>query len=225
MIFGNLILDALLVVFLALGFWYGWQRGFLRIVLKTFAGLFSAVIAMTFFDDLGATLKEKYVFDFVKGKVSGSLAELGAGVDADTIVDKVPDGLQNAASIVGIDLGAMAENAVQSGKDAVAEFAELASHSISQLIASVAAFAIIFLVSLLVLRVFANPISTLIMKIPVLGQINRFLGLVFGALTAIVIAWIAIKLVGFLDEATGLEFIEVGRAWIAGAFYRFSLFS
>ena len=111
MIFGNLILDALLVIFLALGFWYGWQRGFLRIVLKTFAGLFSAVIAMTFFDDLGATLKEKYVFDFVKGKVSGSLAELGAGVDADTIVDKVPEGLQNAASIVGIDLAAMAENA------------------------------------------------------------------------------------------------------------------
>ena len=73
--FLNWILDLVIVLCLAAGFYYGWKRGFLKIVLKTFAGLFSAIFALTLFDKLGTVLKEKYVYSFVHTKISGDLRD------------------------------------------------------------------------------------------------------------------------------------------------------
>ena len=223
--FCNWILDILLIAFLAWGFYYGWKRGFLRIVLKSFSSLFAAVIAMSLFDKLGAFLKEKFVYTFVHNKVMASISELGSGFAADDIVDAVPSGFQKAASLVGIDLTSMAENAVQTGEDALMSFGEAASHSIAQLISSAAGFVILFLVSFFVLRFLANPINAIVMHLPILGRLNKYLGLVFGAFTTLIFAWLFIKLLGFLDETFILDFIEVKDAWAAGAFYNYSILS
>ncbi len=220
---GNILLDLVVVFFVFFGFYYGWRRGFLRIVLKTFSGLFSAVIAMSFFGDFGVVLKEKYFFSYVHEKISAALSDMTAGVDSASLAESVPSGLQNAASLVGIDLTAMAENAMQTGQNAIAEFAETSSHAISQFLGSAAAFLILFVASFFVMRVLSTPISGLVMKIPVLGHINRFLGLLFGALTTLIIAWLFAKLVGFLDDMMGISFFEVKDAWITGLFYKFSL--
>ena len=221
--FGNWILDLVIVLCLAAGFYYGWKRGFLKIVLKTFAGLFSAIFALMLFDKLGSVLKEKYVFSFVHTKVSEALAGIGAGADAATMAEAVPSGLRGAASLVGIDLAAAAESAIQSGRDALAEFAIDASHSIAQFISSVAGFVILFVAAYIVLRVLSTPISAIVMKLPLLGHVNRALGSFFGALAALILTWIFVKLVGFIDVSLDLSFIEVEEAWAAGAFYRFTL--
>ena len=221
--FANWILDIIIVLCLAAGFYYGWKRGFLKIVLKTFAGLFSAIFALTLFDKLGSVLKEKYVFSFVHTKISEALAEISAGADAAAMAEAVPSGLQGVASLVGIDLNAAAESAIRSGQDALAEFATDASHSIAQFISSVAGFVILFVVAYFVLRVLSTPISAVVMKLPLLGHVNRLLGSFFGALAALILACLFVKLVGFLDVSLDLSFIEVEDAWAAGAFYRFSL--
>ena len=94
-----------------------------------------------------------------------------------------------------------------------------------KMIASAAAFILIFLGAFLVLRVLSTPINAIVMRIPVLGHINRFLGLLFGAATALIFSWLFVLLVGFLDGALSLSFLEVNDSWIGGLFYRFSLFS
>ena len=78
---------------------------------------------------------------------------------------------------------------------------------------------------LFVLRVLSIPLSAIIMKIPVIGTINRSLGLLFGALATLIIAWVVIQLIGFLDESIGLGFIEVKDCLFSGMFYRFHIFS
>ena len=221
--FGNWILDFLIFLCLTSGFYFGWKRGFLKVVLKTFSGLFSAIMALCFFEKLGLVLKDRYVFDIVHAKISDALAGLGVGADAASMADAVPKGMQSVAALVGIDLASVAEGAIASGQNALSEFATGASHSISQFISSVIAFFILFLGIFLVLRLLSTPISAIIMKLPILGHLNRFLGSVFGALTALIIAWLFVKLVGFLDVTFELSFIEVKDAWAAGPFYRFSL--
>ena len=225
MVIGNIILDLVLVLLIAFGFYFGWKRGFLRIVLKTFAGLFSAVIAASFFGSLAAVLKEKYVYTFVHGKLTEALGDLTSGASAESIAEAIPSGLRDTAALVGIDLGAMAETATKEGQNAILTFVEDASHSVSQMIASAAAFILIFLGAFLVLRVLSTPINAIVMRIPVLGHINRFLGLLFGAATALILSWLFVLLVGFLDGALSLSFLEVNDSWIGGLFYRFSLFS
>ena len=223
--FGNIVLDLLLVILLAIGVYYGWHRGFLRIVMKTFAGLFSAVFAMSTFEQLAAVLKENYVFPFIRAKMDNALQGMDASQSAQTLTDAVPPALQNAAKTVGIDLYGIAENAVKSGQDAVTEFAESASHSVAQMLSSAVAFALLFLAAFFVLRVLSVPISAIVMRVPIIGQINRALGLLFGTLTALVLAFIFSKLMGFLDETLNIAFIEVKDAWISGFLYRYSIFS
>ena len=223
--FGNIVLDLLLLCFLVFGVYYGWHRGAFHILLKGFSGLFSALIPMFFFKSVGAFLKERYIYTFVSKKMSAAMLTLGLDADASAMAESVPDALKGAAGIFGIDLDAMAENAVASGQSAVSEFAARATDAISQMISSVDAYVLLFLLSLVLLKLLATPLNFLLMKIPVVRQINRFAGVLFGILVALILSFLGIKLLGFLDETFSLAFIEVKEAWLSGAFYRFSLLS
>ena len=133
--------------------------------------------------------------------------------------------MQSAASLVGIDLLAMAEGAAASGQQAIANFAVSASGAIAQLLASIAAFVLLFAVLFFVIRILATPIDMLINKIPVVNTVNSALGLAFGLIATILLTWVGVQLVGFLDVTMKFGFIEVEKSWIAGLFYRVSIFS
>ena len=66
MLIGNMLLDLIVALTIASGFYIGWRRGFISVVLKNFAGLFAAVLSFSFFEGLAAVLKEKYVLSSVK---------------------------------------------------------------------------------------------------------------------------------------------------------------
>ncbi len=225
MVIGNIVLDLVVLAILAISGIYWWKRGFIRGVLKTFAGLFSAMLSMAFFDNLAVVLKEKYVYGFVFERVEAALATLTAGVTPDAMVDAIPAGLKSAASLVGIDLLSMAEGAAINGQTALASFTVTASTAIAQLLASIAAFVLLFAVIFFVIRVLSVPIDFLISKIPVVNTVNSALGLAFGLVATVLLLWIAIQLFGFLDATMGFGFVEVEKAWISGIFYRISPFS
>ena len=225
MLIGNILLDLIVVFTIAAGFYIGWRRGFISVVLKSFSGLFSAVLAFRFFEGLAAVLKEKYVFSSVRDGLSEALSGLSDGASAEKMAEAVPDSFARVASLVGIDLEGMAEKAVESGKSAVEDFVFAAANSISQLLSSIVSFLILFALFLFVLRVLSVPLSAIIMKTPLIGSANRMLGLLFGALATLIMAWVAIRVIGFLDETIGLSMIEVKDCMFAGMFYRFHIFS
>lgn len=225
MLFGNILLDLIVVIGIASGLYIGWHRGFIAVVLKTFAGLFSAVLSLRFFEGLATVLKDKYVLSFVKEGLTEALSDVVTDESAEAMTAAMPKMMSRLASIVGIDLEEMAQKAVESGKNAVASFVETASNSIAQLLSSVAAFLLLFAAFFFVLRVLSIPLSKIIMKLPVIGTANRAIGLLFGALATLIITWIAVLLIGFLDDSIGLGFIEVKDCLISGIFYRFHIFS
>lgn len=225
MLIGNMLLDLIVALTVASGFYIGWRRGFISVVLKNFAGLFAAVLSFSFFEGLAAVLKEKYVLSSVKAGLSEALSGLSDGASADKMAEAVPDSLARIASLVGIDLVGMAEKAAESGKNAIESFVSSAANSISQLLSSIVSFLILFALFMLVLRVLSVPLSAIIMKTPLIGTINRALGLLFGALATLILAWVAVQIIGFLDETIGLGFVEVKNCTFSGMFYRFRIFS
>ena len=225
MLMGNILLDLIVALTIASGFYIGWRRGFICVVLKSFAGLFSAVLAFRFFEGLAVVLKEKYVFAFLKDGLNEALSGLSDGVNAEGMAEAVPDSLEKVASLVGIDLIGMAEKAVEGGKNAVESFVTAAANSISQLLSSIVSFLILFALFMFVLRVLSVPLSAIIMKTPLIGTVNRALGLLFGALATLILAWVAVQIIGFLDETIGLGFVEVKNCTFSGMFYRFRIFS
>ena len=225
MLIGNFLLDLTIIAAIGGGLYLGWSRGFIRVVLKRFSGLFSAVLAFQFFERLAAVLKDKYVLSFIKEGLTNALSGATDEITAEGMTSAVPASLTKLASIVGIDLTGMAEKAMENGKNAVSSFVDSASNSISQLLSAIVAFMLLFCGFVFVLRVLSLPLSKVIMKIPVVGTANRALGLLFGALATLIIAWVAIQLIGFLDETIGLKAIEVSDSAFSGMFYRFHIFS
>lgn len=225
MLIGNILLDLIVALTIASGFYIGWRRGFICVVLKSFAGLFSAVLAFRFFEELAVVLKEKYVFAFVKDGLGEALSGLSDGASAEKMAEAVPDSFAKVASLVGIDLIGMAEKAAESGKSAIESFATAAANSISQLLSSIVSFLILFALFMFVLRILSVPLSAIIMKTPLIGSANRMLGLLFGALATLILTWVAIQVIGFLDETVGFSFLEVKDCKLSGMFYQFRIFS
>lgn len=225
MIVGNIVLDLLVLAGLTFAGIYWWRRGFFRGVLKTFAGLFSAILSMLFFDKLGAVLKEKYVYAFVFERIDAAMATLTAGVTPEAMADAIPSGLQGAASLVGIDLLALAEGAAADGQLAIASFTATAAGAISQFLSALAAFVLLLVGIFFMIRVLTVPLDFLLSKIPVVNKINSILGMSFGLIGALLLTWVVVQLVGFLDVTMGFRFIEIEKAWISGLFYRVSVFS
>ena len=225
MTIANLFLDLLVLSAIALGLYIGWSQGFIRIVLKTFASLFAAVLAALFFGKLATVLKDKYVFSFVKGELTEAIGDTALGVTAEELTEAVPATFAKIASIVDLDIAGMAEKAVESGRNVVEGFVNAASNSIAQMLSSIVSFLMIFAASVFVLKVLSIPLSAVIMKIPVIGTANRTLGLLSGAFATLTLVWAFILVFGFLDESMGFGFIEVKECWISGLFYRFHIFS
>ena len=225
MLIGNILLDLIVAFAIVSGFYIGWRRGFISVVLKNFAGLFSAVLSFRCFEGFAAVLKEKYVHAFVKDGLADALSGLTDGASAENMADAVPASLARIAGFVGIDLLEMAEKAAESGKNAIESFVTSASNSISQLLSSIVSFAILFALFLFVLRVLSVPLSAVIMKTPLIGSANRMLGLLFGAFATLILTWVAVQLIGFLDATIGLGFLEVKDCALSGMFYRFRIFS
>ena len=113
MFFGNILLDLIVAIAIASGLYIGWHRGFISVVLKTFAGLFSAVLSFRFFEELGAVLKEKYVLSFVKNGLTEALSGVVADGSAEAMIGAMPKAMTKMASIVGINLEEMAQKAVE----------------------------------------------------------------------------------------------------------------
>ncbi len=216
----NLILDLVVVAVVVIGLISGWRRGFIRIVLKTFAGLFSVIISLNFFEELGAVLKEKYVLPYISDKIAEAV-ESGAGGGAAQLVDSVPAEWQNVANLVGIDLNSMAQNAANSGQNAMQQFVSSASESVAQFVSMVAAFVLLAFVSYFVLRILAVVLSKIIGGIPVISTVNKVLGLIFGLIVSAMLCWIFVQLVGFLADSMNLTFLEMNSTLISKLLYNF----
>ena len=221
MFLGNLILDLVLLVMLIAGFVSGWRRGLLAFVLKGGAGILSAIISMSFYRPVGDLLKGKYFLTPIRTTIDGAVLDLvGPTPTAEELTASVPDNLKNVAGLFGVDLNEMASSAIAEGGNAVERFSSGAADMIAGFLGMAVAFLILFIGSYIILRVFSKPLSRVIMKIPLLGGVNRLFGLVVGGLLSILLVWVLVFAVALVDQAAGFAFLEVDESFIGGFFHK-----
>ncbi len=220
---GNIILDLLILAFIAFNVISGWKKGFIRVVLKHFSALFALVIAASFFSSLAPTIKENYIGPYFEEQIEEAIASgtQGSGITADSLTESVPEIWQKIAETVGIDLTGLAENAIRSGRNQIQEFVRSVSNSVAQLVSSAAAFALLFFGSYLALRLLALPLSKIVNSLPIVHGINQVLGLVFGLIVSLLITWIFVKVAAFASAALNWNVIAVEDTVLARLFYSF----
>ncbi len=220
MIPGNLILDLALVLLMVVSLSSGWKRGLIGMVLKGGATLLSVVITLGFYRPLGAMLKERFLYSAVHTAIGDALRNLvGPFPTAEELVSSVPENLRRAAGLFGLDLHGMASSAVESGGNAIDSFTVGAADAISGFLGSVIAFLALVIVTYILLRLFSKPLSKLVMKLPLVGTINRALGLVLAFLVTFFLSWVLVQLLMLLDSTADLSFIEIETTWIAKLYH------
>lgn len=196
-----LVLNVLMLVILLIPVVAGFHNGFVKTAFRFGKLAVSLILAFSFCKKLGLFLKEKFIYGFLRDKISTLVYEsVGAASDAtaENLNNSVPATVKSFLSAFGVDTGAMADSAVSAGGDAIENMINSISGALSGAVAVVIAFALIFLVSLVAVWIVGLLLHGIVSNLPVLKQLNAILGGVVGLLIGLIAAWVAAQIIVLL---------------------------
>lgn len=190
----NIILDLVILCIFVLFIAVGVRRG----LVKSAAHFLGSILAAFFASALGGVVA-KWVFqamfrDALVQRISESLSSLGTGATLaaiDNVLSSLPDFIVRALQQAGITSNSL-EGVVSTRSG---QAAELIADSLSPVFISflkVLAVIVLFALFMILVRVLADMVAGLF-RLPMLRQVNKALGGLFGFLLALVSVWIAVS--------------------------------
>ncbi len=193
----SLLFDAVIVLAFVLLVWLGVKRGFIKSVMHFGATIIALFISMAFTPTLASWVSTQWIDPWVTGYVTDSihkiLGNVGETVNLSALfADSAENTFAHLLSSFGADTAALSEQfgamTQASGADVSALAAAIAS-PVSVMLATIVSFVALFVVSLIVLSLLTLLLDA-VFHLPVLKFSNKVLGLAFGVVSGLVVAWI-----------------------------------
>ena len=167
------------------------RRGFIRNIMRVVSFVLSIIIAATFCTTVAGIISSRWLDSKVSGIVGEQIASLsqkegGESYDLERLFDTEQSDFMKLLQRFGADVDQIAEDygAITAGtEETVRELSERISHSITDVLSRVLAFLGLFLASILVLSLISWLLG-LVARLPVLKQLNGFLGFLCGVILA-----------------------------------------
>ncbi len=213
----NIVLDVLVLAMLVVPFIIGLVKGFVYSLLHLGKTLIAFIFACAFVKKLGAWIKEKWIYQFVRDNI----AELFVGSEESTegsLVSSIPEGIRNTLAAIGLDVDTMASEAVAQGEAVEEKFIESVSQGVSGVLSFVLAFGAIFLISILAILLLRPLIDWLARTLPVVKTWNRILGAIFGLLLGIIFSWVGSQI--FVGVAGLVAYHDWTSTYLLSFFYQ-----
>ncbi|MBQ7315423.1 MAG: CvpA family protein [Clostridia bacterium] len=213
----SFVADAVLVLILLLGIFFGWKRGFVRTVAKPVKLVVALILAFSLCTAVGEGWIQPLLEAPIEQHLTSYLQQACADMTAQTASEELPTLLKMAAGMFDIDITEVAESG---GADIIRSIVRSLTEPVAHVVAILFAFIGIYIVSRILLWIVVALIGA-IFNIGILGIANRIIGVVFSLLFAVVIAWSVVSLteciIG-LSAATESVFVSGIRE---GFLYRF----
>ncbi len=208
----SLVFDFIIILAAVFSIYLGISRGFVRSIMH-FASLILALIAVfVFTTPLSELLYDSVISKSVSNITESSLTDIiGTGVaklEISNVLEDRPEALTDLTTRFFTSIDEVTEyynNFLKSlsEPDAINKISEMIATPTAKAISTVIAAIILFVGSLLILKIITF-ILDLIVKLPVLDKLNKFLGMLFGVasalITSIVIANISVGLINSLES-------------------------
>jgi len=198
----SFIIDLVIILIAVSAVYLGIMRGFVRSVMG-FASVILAVAAAYFFTaPVADWLDERIIGSWVSGIVDDSLTGIVHAGTQNLSLEKIftdrPEALTAIAEQFGADLDAISAHyydvlAGAAEQDALAELSAMIASPTAAAISTALAALGVFIAALIVTRLVTFFLD-MICRLPLLDRLNTFLGLLFGAASAVVLAWVAANL-------------------------------
>ena len=168
----GIIIDILIVAFLALSVFLGYKKGFVTLAIKLCAFIIAILITFVLYRPLGNLIINTTSID--------------ESIE-DSIYNKVTETMQKDSS------GELTNDLIESAKQGMLEQSarELAING---------GTAIVLFIIVRIILIFVNALANLIAKIPLIKQANELGGAIYGLLRGIVIIYLVLLIIYFVGE-------------------------
>ncbi len=206
----SLLLDGLILLCAIWCIVSGVKKGFIRSAMGLVKGAVSLLAAWAYTPVVRESLKENYIIDRIAAGIGETLRSLALNLETQTYdLSKVATDLPEAYTAIltryGIDIPSFSEKlaqVTQADESVIADYSAQIADPCATMVASAAAFALVFL-AVYVGLTFVAWVGDLFFHLPVLSEANHFAGFVFGCLEAAFFAYVIAIVGGSLVEALG----------------------
>lgn len=193
-----LIIDLLLLAIIGACVYSGYKKGFISSIVNLCSFAVSFLCGWYFSPPLAEFLKDKLFFDNIRDGVADAIGKfIGEGVgniDVSSLFSIKPEAFLKFTDRFGIDISELetyySSSDIGGGATEITnDLAGFIATPVTDLIAAVCAFAIIFFGITIILKL-ASGVLNMIFNLPVLKFANRFFGVILGIGCGLLYAWI-----------------------------------
>ena len=210
----SLIFDIIILAVCLITIFLGAKRGFVKSVMKLCSSVASLFAAYALYPTLAAYIKENFLHRTVADNIAATIKSItssGAGANSvsyniEKLFADMPEAFSQIVARYNADLPQLRDtygSVADVTEAAVDSLAMAISAPVTDVLANIISFALIFAAAMLVLSIITW-ILDLIFKLPVLKAANTLLGLIFGVVCALVLAWlmgmVSIYLIGAMSS-------------------------
>ena len=202
----SLIIDIIILLAVAASVYRGVSKGFIRSAMHFVSLIIAIVCVITFTEPLAEWFGEQFINNSVSQIAEDSLNSIVSAGTENFRIDKIlsdrPEALVSLSEKFSCNLDELSSYYSETLKnlapsEAIKELSQKIVATTASSIGSILSAILIFVAALLICKLITH-ILDLVFCLPVLKQLNKFLGLIFGIVSAAVTAWI------FANAAVGL---------------------
>ncbi len=224
------IVDIIIIAVVLLVIYLSAKKGFVATCLDTLSIVVSSIAARFLSGPIATAAYDSFIGDLLKTELKQALDEMSSSLTmrekAVELVKALPESAVKISNSFGIDVESLAAKVNVSTEDelisAIADTGFGRSVMIS--FVEIIAFAILFVVITLAVRVFSNFFKHILEKLPVVGTLDTALGGILGLVkAAVILIAITVVLYALLHTAEpGSGLMEIGNSKIYNTLLEYS---
>ena len=208
----SLIFDGLLILLCVVIIVVETRRGFIKSVMNLGSHIAALFVAYAFTPKLAKFFNDNFFLEKISSGIRDTLKSLtenpsGEGTyNLSKLFSDLPEPFTEILDRYNVSLDSVSDqikNVTDATEDAVNSLSDSISFGVANVLSSVAAFLLLFVGSILILKLVTLILDSLF-KLPVLNSANKALGFLFGVVIALIIAFVfsilSVKLIGALNS-------------------------
>ena len=212
----NLLFDVILILILVLGSYFGYTRGFFRMVARPMRLVLCLCLSIAFCRPIGESIIAPLIEAPIRNFIEELMYEKLIGLSPDALATEIPTVMWIAAVIFDLPADIAA--------DTVDGTVEQVISSLVPPVVNMISVGLAFLILLLLLRIAFNLLIDLadeILSLGVIGSMNRFFGVVLSCSFAFAVSWLFTQGADLLLRTPMLLDSDITRNFEGGPIYRF----
>ena len=203
-------LDFAVIAVLVVSAVYGYRRGLVYTAFRLASYFIALLLAVNLYPHVSRFLRESFVYDVIRERI-GRSNNFGAAIRQYTLVPGLDDAVRDNNIINALPIPQHLREMLHNNNTPdmfeilrVGTIEDYITGFFANIVINVLSMLLVFLLVLLILRI-AGSLLRIVEWLPVIGTVNRFGGLVAGALIGVIVAWLGLSIATMFLSAGGSE--------------------